>query len=460
MKNNVLMISCHNYGLDPREDWHFKALKLAHFSPVFIGVNKERAVRPSWPEDIRHFEKISAKHFSVILNWLCKLKKPYLFLTTSKYFLKLSKDKNIHFTRTQSNFVRGKIILFIDKISSFLKRCLFNVPSLRILVLIFFVYLPDNIKIILESRKLTTIPEIIIANDLYTYLSAKYLKKKFKSVLVYDIQEFYQEADISNSFLSRRIIKLIEKRMLKISDVNLVVSSQLGTEIGKHYGFNNSILLPNAPLLEKENNNQIKLTNKRIESEFLRVYFQGNFYPGRGLEFIIRCWKNDVISNSFHLYLQGPESRYKTDLVKLADELGVLNKSVFFVEPVAPWLMRDWILINADLALIPYLGISRNNILSCPNKLGLMLSSGTPIIANSSLQFVSQILKKSKAGFLYKEDNMLSFVEKLSFFKNRESLRKYSNNAYQFYCETFNFDAYFKSVHEKYNFMLRDRELN
>jgi glycosyltransferase involved in cell wall biosynthesis len=162
----------------------------------------------------------------------------------------------------------------------------------------------------------------------------------------------------------------------------------------------------------------------------LKLLFQGSFAEGRGLEDVLRAW-TEVDGSRAALFLRGPENAWQERLQRLAEDLGVLGKSVYFLPAV---LEKELIAAaqEADVGLIPYPGHWPSYRFACPNKLSQYLHAGLAILANR-LPFVEEVVMRAGAGLCYDGDEPGSFaraVETLAV--DRSRLDQFRANAARF----------------------------
>lgn len=139
----------------------------------------------------------------------------------------------------------------------------------------------------------------------------------------------------------------------------------------------------------------------------LKLLFQGAFAEGRGLEEVLREWTG-VDGTRAALFLRGPDSAWRGRVERLAEYLGVLDKSVYFVPPV---LEKDLIgaAQEADVGLIPYTGDSPGHRFACPNKLSQYLHAGLAVLANR-IPYVEELVTREDAGLCYDVGEAGSFT--------------------------------------------------
>src|SRR5262249_41003423 len=234
-------------------------------------------------------------------------------------------------------------------------------------------------------------PHVIHCNDLDTLLVGVLAKRKFGCRLVYDAHEFWPFADPSSRWVDRSFFSLLERLLIKHVDAAVSVNPMLSETIRSAYGLQQVYTVPNVEPWVEHRAPRSNAPLDALAKGRLKFLFQGRFSPGRGIEEVIKAWRN-IDGTRAALFLRGPENTWKVQATKLAGGLGLLNESVFFVDPVD----EDELVTaaaEADVGIIPYLPISINDRLSCPNKLSQYLHAGLMVIA-SDLPYVRSVLEQ------------------------------------------------------------------
>ena len=269
----------------------------------------------------------------------------------------------------------------------------------------------------------------IIAVDFDTLLAGIILKNIHNVPLVYDAHEYWPEQFNNFSDLTKNYFKSLEKTLLKFVDGAWSISPGLVRELSLEYDKEFHVL-PNATPFKVAS--KIKPSNR---SGFNRFLFMGNFSEGRGIESLCRLWS--AVPNSCHLFLVGPESAYKQEIINIVKALGLFEKTIFFPPPCAEHELID-MATNYDIGLIPYESINLNHAYCSPNKMGQYMAAGIPILANKT-QYVQTVLEESQAGWLCdfnKADDFYSIISLI--INNPDILIETGHRARQFHETNFN----------------------
>jgi glycosyltransferase involved in cell wall biosynthesis len=272
------------------------------------------------------------------------------------------------------------------------------------------------------------VPTVVYCHDLYSLQTGVLLKQRFGARLVYDSHEYYPYQHPYPGYAS--VIGTYESILLRHVDVHITVSPQLAAELERTYGVSAIQAIPNVEPVPVPRPPVPLSAMSALAHGRLRLLFQGTFAEGRGLEDVLRAW-TEVDGSRAALFLRGPENAWGGQLRRLAEDLGVLGKSVYFLPAV---LEKELIAAaqEADVGLIPYPGHWLSYRFACPNKLSQYLHAGLAVLANR-LPFVEDVVLRAGAGLCYDGDEPGSFaraVETLAV--DRSQLARFRANAVRF----------------------------
>jgi glycosyltransferase involved in cell wall biosynthesis len=247
--------------------------------------------------------------------------------------------------------------------------------------------------------------KVVYCHDLYTLQAGAMLKRRWGARLVYDSHEYYPYQYTSRCF--RTVIGAYEAMLVREVDVYITVSPQLAEELERGYRVRPVHAIPNVEPVPDPKPSIPKSEMSDLADRRLKLLFQGAFAEGRGLEEVLREWTG-VDGTRIALFLRGPQNEWRERLEYLAEELGLLGKSVYFLHPL---LEKDLIgaAQEADIGLIPYKGDLPSYRFACPNKLSQYLHAGLAILANR-IPFVEQTVARGQVGLCYDVDEPGSFV--------------------------------------------------
>lgn len=252
----------------------------------------------------------------------------------------------------------------------------------------------------LLSASLKSKADIYLASDFFSlpalFVAAKFLNKK----LFYDSREIFTELPFHNNKpLVKRLIKIIERFIIKKTDTVFVTGEMDADYLLNLYGIN-TIVVRNLPALKKTE--PVNLHQKfKLPTDAVILLYQGIVVHGRGLEIYLKTLLKNY---SFYLVILGGGEHldyYKS----LAAEMNLSDRVVF-----AGKIKQDDILdytagAFAGLSIID--NISINNYYALPNKIFEYMMSGLPVIANNLPQ-MKIIIEKYDIGKVLQVDDEIN----------------------------------------------------
>jgi len=273
----------------------------------------------------------------------------------------------------------------------------------------------DKLKTISLKRNLLFLRSNKIFNfNLYKYLknfdifyvrhlkTAEFLLKQEKKV-IYEVHEIFSTTNPK--------IKKIEKYVLE--NANLVcVNQTLCNEVKKFFKIKKNKIIRNGT----------NFTKKYVKKDFSKIteaYYIGNFYPWKGVDFLIEVF-NEI---NLKLKIIGDGKR-KEILEKKA------NKNIEFLGFKTQTEVEKF-LQKAKLTIIPNIESNQTNF-TAPIKLYEYLATSNIVLA-SDLPTIQEIIIDGVNGFLFKRGDKKDFIKKLNYILNLspKKLEKISKNAYE-----------------------------
>lgn len=289
-------------------------------------------------------------------------------------------------------------------------------------------------------RQLREKPHVIHCNDLDTLLVGVLARQFFGCRIVYDAHEFYPESDPHGMWIERVLFSAVERVLIRRCDAVVTVNPMLAEVMRGRYGLDKVYSAPNAelwrgcPSRSRDDDPIAKLARGR--TKFL---FQGRFAPSRGIEEIISGWAQ-VDGEKAALFLRGPASLWRRAAIDQARQLGLLDKSVYFLDPVGEDALID-AAAAADVGIIPYKPLVTNDRFACPNKLSQYMHAGLMILTND-LPYVKSVVTEAQAGFAYSSWDPASFVDIVHQIVNNPGLaQRCRDNALAYARRTFNWQV-------------------
>ena len=280
----------------------------------------------------------------------------------------------------------------------------------------------------------------IHCHDLDTLKVGIRVKKRHKSILIYDSHELWTEMSGINKFVRKKFY-LYEKKHMNSIDYLITVSPSIIKELKLRYNSSKpSILLRNIPDIQ-----EINPVNYPDKSKIKGIYI-GYYINGRGVE-------NLLISaidfpDNFELTLV-----VQNDLNIISHlEKFIINNRLEKKVNIMSFIPQEKLLDELskyDIGFLPYLPVSLNNYFCLPNKIFQYLSSGVAVISYN-LPDVNDILLKYKCGLVYDDNDTM--IENIKILCNDvDTLFQMKNQAQKSAKEEFNWELEKMKLLDIYN---------
>ena len=265
--------------------------------------------------------------------------------------------------------------------------------------------------VLFEVEKNGYIPDIIHAHDPDSLLAAILLKAKYGCRIIYDAHEYGPDAYLIRP-KPRYLFFALERMLLKHVDAAVTVSPGLAEKYNARFHDLDFQVLPNASPRKDGDfvapgvGEIAKLADGRVS-----VLFQGGFAKHRGVEWVIDEWARLDPKNAA-LFIRGPTNTYREVLIKCAQDTGLLQRSIYFLDSVS----EDQLIAyasTADIGIIPYHSYVENHVGACPNKLSQYMLAGLAVMS-TPLPYVEEVIGLAKCGIVYDDRKAGNFGEKLS----------------------------------------------
>jgi glycosyltransferase involved in cell wall biosynthesis len=283
-------------------------------------------------------------------------------------------------------------------------------------------------------------PDVVHCNDLDTLLVGALAKRKFGCRLIYDAHEYYPYCDPYGRWVDIMFFSLLEWFLLRRVDGAVTVNPPLADLMSKHYHYRPIYSIPNAEPCAEHNAPVHTSAMSKLAAGRLKCLFQGRYTPKRGIEELITGWQH-VDGSKAALFLRGPENVYTEEARILANGLGLLGKSVFFLEPVPEPLLVP-AAAEADIGIIPYLPEFLIYQFCCPNKLSQYMHAGMMVVTNN-LPYVRSVVDAAEAGLSYDSSSPETLGTAVNGVANDSALlARFKANAVRYAQEHFNWQSY------------------
>lgn len=338
---------------------------------------------------------------------------------------------------------KGKFYLHENIENSDVHRCYIfarNNPSLKLRLLNYFSFVISSLVTgIFKIKK----QDVIICESppLFLGISAFILKKFLRAKLVMNIADLWPEQAeklglVTNKFILSITYKL-EKFIYYHSDLITGQTTGIVNNIKERFPDRKVYWLKNG--VDVKYYHDLNINPKIIEpcdkSDFILIY-AGIIGYAQGLDTLLNCAARlkEYDDIKFLLVGSGPE---KSRLIKLKDELNL--KNLFFKDPIPkneiPGLIS---LTSCGIVPLKKMPFFQGAI---PSKIFDILGSRKPILLGVEGEAYELFIKKGNCGLFFEPENPADLSDKiLHLYKNKELIKEFGENGYNFVNTYFNWD--------------------
>jgi len=236
--------------------------------------------------------------------------------------------------------------------------------------------------------------DIIHCNDLDT-LPIAFIVKKFynKNIkVIYDAHEYETERHHQSKF-DKKMLKILERFLLKYVDKMITVSEPIADEYAKLYNIERPTVIYNTPKKIEIEKKDIFREKFNIPKEHIIFLYQGGLQPRRG---ILEFFNLIQGKNSVSYVIMG--------FGHLKDEIIELTKSepnLYFHDAVSPDVLLDYT-SSADIGICIEENLCKSWNLGLPNKMFEYYMVGIPIVV-SGLQELKRFIVDNQTGFVIED---------------------------------------------------------
>ena len=246
-------------------------------------------------------------------------------------------------------------------------------------------------------------PDLVVSSDLPGLVGASRGARRIGSPHAHDCHELYLEST-ALSRLDKFLFRPFERTYMRRADVVFSVNHSIAAEYRRRYGLKRMRVVRNCAQ-RPDWVEPVELWRvAHLPPTATIMLYQGGFAPGRGLEVLI-----DGVSElptDVALVLLG-FGAMEDELWQLAADRGIGDR--FRILPAVPPEQLLSYTAGADVGLIPYQPVSRNNYYSLPNKVFEYTAVGVPIIT-SDLPELRKVAVSSGCGVVYDPYDPASFT--------------------------------------------------
>ncbi|MGA3058017.1 MAG: glycosyltransferase [Candidatus Limnocylindrales bacterium] len=229
-------------------------------------------------------------------------------------------------------------------------------------------------------------------HDLLGLLTASALQRRHGGGLVHDSHELFLEAGSAARLPSpaRRLLFRMERGASRKADAVITVNESIAEELRRRYGVRPLVVM-NCPLLGPARKTGKLRDHLELGSRPV-VLFHGGLSSGRGVEQLVDSLPLLPAEAAVVLLGYGDLSAPYSALAAQESYRGRL-----FVVPAVPIAdLPNWV-CDADVGVIAFQPVDRNNVLGTPNKLFEYLEAGVPMVV-SDFPEMRRLVTETGAG--------------------------------------------------------------
>ncbi len=236
--------------------------------------------------------------------------------------------------------------------------------------------------------------DIIHCNDLDTLALAFIVKTFYNKQIkvVYDAHEHETERHHQSDF-DKKILKIVERFLLKYVDKTITVSEPIADEYAKLYNIERPIVIYNTPEKIDIEKKDIFREKFNIPKEHIIFLYQGGLQPRRGiLEFFNLIRGKEGVS-----YVIMGFGHLKDEIL----ELTKTESNLYFHDAVSPDVLLDYT-SSADIGVCIEENLCKSWDMGLPNKMFEYYMVGLPIVV-SGLQELKRFVIENQTGFVIED---------------------------------------------------------
>jgi glycosyltransferase involved in cell wall biosynthesis len=280
-------------------------------------------------------------------------------------------------------------------------------------------------------------PHVIHVHEDSSLPIALAIKRITGAKIVYDAHELYREMTSATAlFWKKWAAKMESMAMQKCSGI-IACNSQRAEVMKNDYGapFLPSVIRNMPPSRQFRPTTVLRDYVQKINAAIRHLCLhQGGIWKGRGMETVLRslCY---LPEDTAIVLVGGGDEPFIERLRQDAIKIGVENR--FFIHPPVNQAKLFEMTCSADLGIVIYENISRNNYLCAPNRIYEYAQAGLPIVG-ADLPPIKEFLKETQTGEIFNADDPRSLADSINrILSNENKSEIYRNNglkAANIYC--------------------------
>lgn len=239
--------------------------------------------------------------------------------------------------------------------------------------------------------------DILHCNDLNALPIGVIIKKFFNknTKIVYDAHEYETETN-GLSGIQKRVVKILEKFLIKYVDKTITVSDAIANEYVKLYNIDKPALVLNTPVYQKVEKKDIFRETFNIGKDKTIFLYQGGLSSGRGIEILLDTFKKMDDNKSVIVFMGYGTLEY------LIVESSKEYKNIYFHKAVSPNVLLDYT-SSADFGISTIEDSCLSYRYCLPNKMFEYLMANISIIV-SNLPEMKKFVENNNIGVVAKEN--------------------------------------------------------
>ena len=266
-------------------------------------------------------------------------------------------------------------------------------------------------------------PDAIHAHENNTLPVAAAVKKATGAKIVYDAHELYRDTAYVMRVFGIDVMGRMESRRMKQCDGIIACNTYRAEIMYKEYGapFMPTVVR-NVPPFEAYQPSEalrhyVAERNANIRHVCLH---QGGISPGRGMEVVVRSLQH-LPEDVGLVLLGGGKKEYIDRLRTLAEDLGVSER--LFCHPPVNHDELFPLTCSADIGIVIYENVSRNNYYCAPNKLYEYAAAGLPAVG-ADLPPIRDFFDEYRTGELFDGREETSLADAINRILQDEQVRQ------------------------------------
>jgi len=254
--------------------------------------------------------------------------------------------------------------------------------------------------------------DIYQAHDLWALIPALMAGKFHKRSVLYDAHEMASDQGDPSS-LYNCVLRWMERCLLpQVDHVILPNRSRAEVYMARHHLKSEPLVVLNCPPMMQVERTNLLRQKLNLSPSTKIVLYHGALMPGRALEELLRSAY--YLEQGIVLVIIGEQNIYYEQILRPLWNSERLQGKVFFLPYIPQPDVFNYV-ASADLGVVIYENINRNNFLCAPTKLYEYIMLNVPVIA-CDFPEISEFLKQYPVGFTFNPTDSLSIATAINRF--------------------------------------------